>query len=130
MVLLINRSIKNGITILPRDSSELFWIRLSKTYFGFKNDVFRCFAYIAPVLRHNLDILRLLENNIAKYSKLGSILIMGDTNDRTGTTHDFIDNDDKYIPIPHDICGGSFCFMSWCLKYFCAVGALCMFAYF
>ena len=27
-------------------------------------------------------------------------------------------------------CGGSFCFMSWCLKYFCAVGALCMFAYF
>ena len=27
-------------------------------------------------------------------------------------------------------CGGSFCFMSWCLKYICAVGALCMFAYF
>ena len=27
-------------------------------------------------------------------------------------------------------CGGSFCFMSWCLKYFCAVGALCMFACF
>ena len=27
-------------------------------------------------------------------------------------------------------CGGSFCFMSWCLKFFCAVGALCMFLYF
>ena len=27
-------------------------------------------------------------------------------------------------------CGGSFCFMSWCLKFFCAVGALCMFSYF
>ena len=26
-------------------------------------------------------------------------------------------------------CGGSFCFMYWCLK-FCAVGALCMFSYF
>ena len=26
-------------------------------------------------------------------------------------------------------CGGSFCFMSWCLN-FCAVGALCMFSYF
>ena len=25
---------------------------------------------------------------------------------------------------------GSFCFMSWCLKFFCAVGALCMFSYF
>ena len=27
-------------------------------------------------------------------------------------------------------CGGSFCFVSWCLKYFCAVGVLCMFSYF
>ena len=31
-----------------------------------------------------LDILHLLENDIAKYSKLGSYLIMGDTNARTG----------------------------------------------
>ena len=23
----------------------------------------------------------------------------------------------------------SFCFMSWCLKFFCAVGAICMFSY-
>ena len=23
-----------------------------------------------------------------------------------------------------------FCFMSWCLKFFCTVGALCMFSYF
>ena len=27
-------------------------------------------------------------------------------------------------------CGGSFCFMSWCLFFFCAVGALCMFSLF
>ena len=27
-------------------------------------------------------------------------------------------------------CGGSFCFMSWCLKFLCVVGALCMFSYF
>ena len=26
--------------------------------------------------------------------------------------------------------GGSFCFMSWCINFFCAVGALCMFSYF
>ena len=26
-------------------------------------------------------------------------------------------------------CGGSFCFMSWCLKFW-PVGALCMFSYF
>ena len=28
------------------------------------------------------------------------------------------------------LCGGSFCFMSWCIIFFCAVGALCMFSYF
>ena len=78
-----------------------------KNYFGFKNDLFLCFVYIAPanssyVLRHNLDILQLLEKDIAQYSKLGSILVMGDTNARTGTVRDFIDNDDKHIPIPSD----------------------------
>ena len=31
---------------------------------------------------------------------------------------------------PVFFCSGSFCFMSWCLKFFCAVGALCMFSYF
>ena len=39
----------------------------------------------------------------------------------------------EYIFMIHfndDTLGGSFCFMSWCSKYFCAVGALCMFAYF
>ena len=107
MMLLINKDIKDGITVLPRNSSELFWLKLSKNYFGFKNDLFLCFVYIAPanssyVLRHNLDILQLLENDIAQYSKLGSILVMGDTNARTGTVRDFIDNDDKHIPIPSD----------------------------
>ena len=27
-------------------------------------------------------------------------------------------------------CGGSFCFVSWCLENFCAVGALCVFSCF
>ena len=27
-------------------------------------------------------------------------------------------------------CGGSFCFVSWCLRYFCAVGAFCVFSCF
>ena len=95
MMLLINKNVKDGVTLLPRNSSELFWLKLSKKYFGFKNVVYLCFVYIAPanssnVLRHNLDILNLLENDVAKYSKLGSILIMGDTNARTGIGRDFL----------------------------------------
>ena len=49
------------------------------------------------MLRHNLDILHLLENEIAKYSELGSLLIIGDTKARTGIERDLIDNDDKHI---------------------------------
>ena len=33
---------------------------------------------------------------------------MGDTNARTGTGHDFIDIDDKHIPIPSDTCKSKF----------------------
>ena len=48
------------------------------------------------MLRHNLDILHLLENEIAKLCELGS-LIIGDTNARAGIERDLIDNDDKHI---------------------------------
>ena len=48
MMLLINKNVKDGVTVLPRNSSELIWLKLSKKYFGFKNDVYLCFVYIAP----------------------------------------------------------------------------------
>ena len=51
-------------------------------------------------VRNNLDILQIVENDIAKYSKLGKILIMGDTNARTGSGLGQIDNNDKHIPVP------------------------------
>ena len=37
-----------------------------------------------------------------KISKLGSLLLIVDTNARTDIERDFIDNDDKHIPIPSD----------------------------
>ena len=98
---------KNGITILTRNSSEIFWLKRSKLYFGFTDDVYLCYAYIAPVnssytLKNNLDILQMLETDIVKYTKLGKIIIMGDTNARTGTGLGQIDNNDKHIPVPLD----------------------------
>ena len=96
-----------AVPYLSRNSSEIFWLKLSKLYFGFTDDVYLCYAYIAPVnssytLRNNLDILQMLETNIVKYSKLGKIIIMGDTNARTGIGLGQIDNDDKNIPVPLD----------------------------
>ena len=64
-----------------------------------------CYIYIAPVnssysIRNNLDIFQILENDIVQYSKMGKIIVMGDTNARTGSDLDQIDNNDKHIPVP------------------------------
>ena len=42
MMVLINKCIKNGITILKNKSSEIVWLQLSKQYFGFTDDVYLC----------------------------------------------------------------------------------------
>ena len=47
-----------------------------------------------------LDILQHLKNDIVKYSKLDSFLIIGGTNAWTVTGQDYIDNDDKHISVP------------------------------
>ena len=69
MVVLINKNIQKGVAFLKSISSETVWLKLSKTHFRFKNDVYLCFVYIALanssyVLRNNLDILHLLESDI------------------------------------------------------------------
>ena len=106
MLILVNPLIKNGITILPNKSSEIQWVRLSKIFFSFDRDIYLSFSYITPAyssyyLRHNLDTLSLIEQDIASYSALGDVMIYGDTNARIGCETGFIDNDNKYIPTPH-----------------------------
>ena len=81
-------------------------MRLSKEYFSLSRDIYLCFtsiarAYSSCTLRHNLDILSLLETDISYYSSLGEIMICGDTNARTGIESDYVDNNNKYISIPH-----------------------------
>ena len=49
-------------------------------------------------LRDYLDIIK----HSFEISKLGSLLLMVDTNARTGIGRDFIDYDDKHIPISPD----------------------------
>ena len=106
MMLLINPSIREGITIIKNTSSEIQWIKLSKHFFAFEQDVYLCFTYIAPgnssyVVRHNLDILSIIENDISRFHNLGDIMIFGDMNARTGTLNDLLDNDSLHLPTPH-----------------------------
>ena len=102
MILLVNPKIRAGVKFLPSKSSEIQWLKLSKTFFGFQNDLYVCFVYIAPanssyVVRTNIDILSLLEKDILKYSNNGDILIAGDTNARTGNEADNLDNNNNDI---------------------------------
>lgn len=88
-------------------SSEIQWMKLCKQFFGVENVIFLAYVYIAPsnlsyVLRKKLDIMRILETDLDKYSDLGDIIICDDTNARTGVEMEGLDNSDsdKYIPFP------------------------------
>ena len=106
MLLFIKKALKSKISILENKCSEIQWLKLSKENFAFESNIYICFTYLAPscssyVLRHNLDILPQLEKDIEYYSNLGDILIKGDMNARIGTETNQIDNNNKYINIPH-----------------------------
>ena len=80
IAILVNPLIKKGVSILERKCSEIQWLKLSKEFFGFENDIFLCYIYIAPfnstyVLRNNLDIMGQLEQDLTLYSQKGNIII-------------------------------------------------------
>lgn len=93
-----------GITFLPISNSEFMWFKLSKQFFGLRNDIYVCIIYISPQTsaysKRRDDIFPLIEADIARLSSLGSCLLMGDFNARTGVEPDFILNDTcKYLNV-------------------------------
>ena len=75
--------------MLENRSSEVQWIEFEKKYFSLENDIFLCFAYIAPAnssycLRHNLDRLSIIEKDVNSFSLMGDVMLCGDTNARVG----------------------------------------------
>ena len=105
LMILYNTEVSRGISFLKNTNSEFQWLKLSKTFFTFENDLYICFAYIAPehssyVVRHNLEVLTQLEADISTYSTQGDIMIMGDTNSRTSTKNELLDFNTTYLPAP------------------------------
>ena len=45
--------------------------------------------------------MSLIEKDILHYSTLGDIMICWNTNAQTGVETDYIDNSNKYLPVPH-----------------------------
>lgn len=101
----IRNTIRKGVKFLEHATNDFVWLKLDKTYFGLAEDVFICFAYIPPdnstyTKKLNFDILEYIENDIAKYSEKGKIMIIGDLNARISLEDDYISDDsDKHLPI-------------------------------
>ena len=106
--ILIKRNLRKGVKYLSSTCSEYQWLLMDKNFFGFDKDLYVCFVYIPPqyssyYIDQNIDFLEMVETDIAKYKKLGSVMLMGDFNARTGTEDDFIMNDDdNYLPLHED----------------------------
>lgn len=101
MLLLFNSSISTGISVIQNTCSEVQWVKLCKDYFTLENDLYSCFANIAPenspyVIRLNLDILSIMEKDISHFSNLGDMLF-GDTN----VENDLLDANCIHLPSPY-----------------------------
>jgi uncharacterized protein YwgA len=82
-----------------RQNNNYIWLKLCKSFFGLKDDIYICFIYNPSEYssysrKLQDDILELIEKDISKYSNDGKIILAGDLNARTGThALDFIPAD-------------------------------------
>lgn len=76
------------------------WIKLKRELLCLDEDLYLCATYIPPYESpyYNDDIFSTLQSEIIYFQSLGSVLLMGDLNARTGKEVDYISSDgDKYI---------------------------------
>ena len=92
------KAYKNGIKFLEHKNDDYVWMKLSKLFFGLKDDLYLCYSYIPPenssyYKTRGQDTLYYIEQDIQKFTVKGSILLCGDLNARTGCAPDYIQND-------------------------------------
>ena len=95
LIVYYKQTIGKCVHKLKSASSDIIWIKLDKSYFGVKNDVFLCAAYISPqnstsdrdiTAEEKFDQLR---NELDYYSALGEIAIIGDLNSRIENAQEY-----------------------------------------
>ena len=104
-LLLIKNQLREGVKILESHNADKIWVKLLKSFFNLKKDLYFCFSYTPPLnspYTKNLDfdVLQTLEEEIANFSREGNVLVGGDFNAKTGTGNDFVlDHTDEHSPI-------------------------------
>ena len=98
IAVLYKESLKPGLKFLQHKNNDYAWIKLSKHFFNISKDTYMCVAYIppenSPVYKaRGQNTLEFIEKDIMYYYNLGSVILVGDLNARTGTELDFIEND-------------------------------------
>lgn len=95
LAICVRESMLKGTEILESESSELMWMKLSKKFFNLEDNIFICNSYVTPVTSKvgaRLEpVFEVLESEALSFSRLGNILVCGDTNARTAMEPDFIE---------------------------------------
>ncbi len=109
VAILVKDEIKKYVRKQISSSSDTLWVKVDKVGFDMNRDLYICSSYLIPEKSSifswkDIDVCSLLEQDVARYSKLGNIHLGGDLNSRTGLLKDFINNDDrdKNLQLPGD----------------------------
>ena len=89
VIILFKSHLSKGMTKIKSNYEDFVWAKLDKNFFGLENDVYLCNCYIPPSnsnmhLVRNNDPFDILEQEILEFGNLGDVIILGDTNSRTG----------------------------------------------
>ena len=98
IAVLYKSELKPGITFLEHQNNDYLWLKMDRQFFGLDEDVFMCIVYIPPENSsyykvRNQDTLAYINEDLAKYTTLGKIILAGDFNARSNVKNDFIRND-------------------------------------
>ncbi len=80
--------LKRGIKKFKSANSDFLWVKIDQHYFGLKKNVCICNTSIPPEnsglhKQNKCDYFATLKAEVAKFSVLGDIMIVGDLNSRT-----------------------------------------------
>ena len=90
--------VSQGVSQAKSLTDKYIWLKLCKKFFALQEDTFVAIIYIPPVNSTycrvgNNDLMGDLEKDVQHFSKMGSILLMGDFNGRTATEPDLVLSD-------------------------------------
>lgn len=99
----VKEEVEHLVQVVPNNSPDSIWVKIKKDPNTQNEDIYLGSYYISPDRRKDkLNFFTLLNEEINRFSKKGSVLVQGDLNARTGNEQDFV-TFDKYDIIPSNV---------------------------